>query len=202
MMNPNILPTCATIQARVFSLPLRPTFMLVPDLAEFYQVTHHRVMEQMRRNQNRFPDDFTFQLSPTEIEHLIAQNARLNRTKRGVLVAFTREGALQLSSVLTGAIADEVSVTIIRAFAEIDRRASEASNFMLMKLQSEVRGKRGLRSRVVDASREGWTFDQLVKDVNPPRHKVIAEIAICLAMGLIPAPLAGTPFANQLPLFA
>lgn len=110
------LPTIAGVQSRIFTLPGRAPFMTVYDLAEFYGVKPVRIMEQVRRNIGRFPDGYLIELSDVEIATLVTQNALPNRVNRGSVVVFTKKGALQLSSVLTGPVADAVSVLIIDAF--------------------------------------------------------------------------------------
>lgn len=192
--------TMATVRARIFSLPNRPPFMTVYDLASFYEVKPVRIMEQVRRNIGRFPDDFIFEMTDAEIERLVTQNALPNRVNRGVLMGFTKEGALQLCSVLTGTVADEVSVTIIRTFAELERQAMAEVQHRLARLQSDARGRRPIRSRIVDAAREGWTFDQLWKDGSWSRAKLAEAVADCVALGLIERPLPGGP-ATQPDLF-
>lgn len=192
--------TMATVRARIFTLPGRPPFMTAYDLAEFYEVTPKRLVEQVRRNLGRFPNDFIFEMTDAEMEALVPQNAAPKRVNRGVLIGFTKEGALQLSSVLTGPVADEVSVAIIRTFAELERQAMTDVQHRLARLQSEARGRRPIRSRIVDAAREGWSFEQLWRDGNWSRAKLAEAMQDCLALGLIAAPLPGSP-AMQLALF-
>jgi ORF6N domain len=209
----NTLFDIAGVRARIFHLPNRPAFMIGNDLAEVYGSSPKRINEAVSRNPDRFPEDFAFELTEAEMQVLVTQNAASKSSnwsqfatswaRKGAdwrPVVFTHAGAMMLSALLRSETAVAMSIVIHRAFAAMEARALADANHMLMKLQSEVRGKRGLRSRVVDASREGWTYQQLAQDVSHSRAKVIAEIAICLAMELIPAPLKGTP-ADTLPLF-
>lgn len=194
--------TMATVRARIFTLPNRPPFMMARDLADFYQVETKRIMQQVRRNLGRFPADFIFELTSDEVE---AKSTHFGETSQGrrtdlTHYGFTREGALQLSSVLTGPVADEVSVTIIRTFAELERQALAEVQHRLARLQSEARGRRPIRSRIVDAAREGWSFEQLWRDGNWSRAKLAEAMQDCVALGLIAAPLPGGP-ATQLGLF-
>lgn len=130
------LPTIAGVQARIHTLPGRPPFMTVYDLAEFYETTPKRIMEQVRRNIGRFPEGFVFELTEAEKAVLITQNAASNRVQHGVLMGFTKLGALQLSSVLTGTVADAVSVTIMLAFAEIETREQEEIEVLREQLEA------------------------------------------------------------------
>src|SRR3990172_6468632 len=75
--------------------------MLDNDLAELYQVATGRLNEQVKRNTDRFPDDFMFQLTLKECENLISQNAISSwGGRRKLPYVFTEHGVLMLSSVL------------------------------------------------------------------------------------------------------
>jgi len=95
--------------------------MLDKDLAELYGVSTGRLNEQVKRNIERFPDDFMFQLDNRDIlENLMSQNAisRWGGTRKRPFV-FTEQGVAMLSSVLKSKKAIEVNVKIIRAFVEM-----------------------------------------------------------------------------------
>jgi ORF6N domain len=93
--------------------------VLDSDLAAFSGVETRRLTEQMKRNQERFPEDFVFQLSEDETDALRSQDA-ISKPGRGGRryrpYAFTEQGALQVSGVLRTAKAAEVSVAVARAF--------------------------------------------------------------------------------------
>jgi len=93
--------------------------VLDSDLAAFYGVETRRLTEQMKRNEERFPEDFVFQLSAEETEALRSQIAISKKGRGGRRYrpyAFTEQGALHASSVLRSAKAAEVSVAVARAF--------------------------------------------------------------------------------------
>lgn len=98
--------------------------MLDFDLAELYQVPTKRLKEQVRRNINRFPDDFMFELSSEEYKFLRSQFATLESPGKGhyskyLPYAFTEQGVAMLSSVLNSPIAIEVNISIMRAFVRL-----------------------------------------------------------------------------------
>ncbi len=98
--------------------------MLDSDLAELYDVPVKRLNEQVRRNMERFPSDFMFQLSESEYEILRSQIATANiawSKKRFFPHAFTEQGVAMLSSVLRSKKSIEVNVKIMRAFVEMRR---------------------------------------------------------------------------------
>jgi hypothetical protein len=97
--------------------------MLDADLAKLYEVTTRRLNEQVRRNKERFPDDFAFELTPQEFTNLMSQTAtsKSHGGRRKLPLAFTEQGVAMLSSVLRSAAAVRVNVEIMRAFVRLRR---------------------------------------------------------------------------------
>ena len=96
--------------------------MLDSDLAELYGVPTKRLNEQVRRNKDRFPIDFMFQLTPEETENLKSQFATSRSGwggRRKLPNAFTEHGAIMLASVLNSERAIEASVYVVRAFVRL-----------------------------------------------------------------------------------
>jgi hypothetical protein len=95
--------------------------MLDRDLAIFYEIKTIRLREQVKRNLDRFPDDFTFQLNDFEVDLLVTQNAIPSRKHLGGSnpYVFTEQGVAALSGVLKSKKATTVSITIFRAFVKI-----------------------------------------------------------------------------------
>ena len=101
--------------------------MLDKDLAEIYGYDVKRLNEQVKRNINRFPEDFMFQLKASEItDSLKSQFATLNvsENKRGMHIkkmpfAFTEQGIYMLATVLRGELAEKQSIFIMRTFREM-----------------------------------------------------------------------------------
>ncbi len=96
--------------------------LLDSDLAELYRVPTFRLNEAVKRNRNRFPEDFMFQLSKEEVNVLTSHFAmsKLGRGGRRTLpYAFTEHGVAMLSSVLNSERAVEMNILIIRAFVRL-----------------------------------------------------------------------------------
>ncbi|MBU2649441.1 MAG: ORF6N domain-containing protein [Bacteroidetes bacterium] len=95
--------------------------MLDNDLAEIYGVKTSRLNEQVKRNKNRFPEDFMFQLTNEEKQEVIANCDHLEKLKfsRTNPYAFTEHGTIMLANVLNTATAVETSVLIVRAFVKL-----------------------------------------------------------------------------------
>ncbi len=101
--------------------------MLDADLAALYGVTTKRLNEQVRRNLERFPSDFMFQLTNQEVAILRSQFATSSSGARRLAWggrrytphAFTEHGAIMAAMVLNSPRATEVSVYVVRAFVEL-----------------------------------------------------------------------------------
>jgi hypothetical protein len=91
--------------------------MLDSDLANIYGVTTKQLNQQFRRNRERFPGDFAFELTNQELTQMRSQIVTASkRNIRHVPVVFTEHGALMLASILNSPIAVEASVRVVRAF--------------------------------------------------------------------------------------
>ena len=101
------------IQNRIFTISCVPV-MLDRDLAELYQVPVKRLNEQVKRNINRFPVEFRFQLNNIEKNELVANCDRFKNLKHSSVnpYAFTEQGVSMLSAVLHTDIAIKVSIKI------------------------------------------------------------------------------------------
>jgi phage regulator Rha-like protein len=96
--------------------------MLDRDLAELYGVETRRLKEQVRRNIERFPEDFMFELTQKELINWRSQFAISNQDIMGLRIkpfAFTEHGVLMLSSVLKSQRAIQVNIQIMRAFSKL-----------------------------------------------------------------------------------
>jgi phage regulator Rha-like protein len=108
------------IERRIYSIRGHRV-MLDRELAELYGVKTIALRQQVKRNRNRFPKDFLFQLSKKEAETLVSQNVIPSRRSFGgsLPYAFTEQGVAMLSSVLTSSRAVQVNITIMRAFVKL-----------------------------------------------------------------------------------
>ncbi len=131
----NIIKT-TDIQNRIFTIRGKQV-MLDSDLAELYNVSTGRLNEQVKRNIERFPSDFMFQLTQKEWENLKlqdaiteeislrSQNATLNKGRgkhrKYLPYVFTEQGVAMLSAVLRSEAAVKVSIQIMHAFVEMKK---------------------------------------------------------------------------------
>ena len=94
--------------------------MLDAYLAELYGVETRRLNEQVRRNIERFPADFMFQLTAEEFANLKSQFATSSwGGRRKLPFVFTEHGAIMAASVLNSPLAVEISIHVVRAFVRL-----------------------------------------------------------------------------------
>ena len=154
------------IQKRILVVRERHV-MLDEDLAELYGVETRRLVEQVKRNIERFPADFMFQLSKEEVSALRSQSA--TSTGRGgrryAPYVFTEEGVAMLSGVLRSQTAVTVNIAIVRAFVELRRAATsyEAIERRLTDLERETTAKLGKHDQQL-----GEIFKALRQLISPP----------------------------------
>ena len=163
------------------SIPTKPISAITPnillirnqkvkldaDLAEIYGVPTKRLNEQVRRNRQRFPEDFMFQLTPTEFHHLKSQIATSSHGgRRSVPFAFTEHGAIMAASVLNTPSAIAASVQVVRAFVEL-RRA-------LLSHQNTTRKLLEIEERLRDHDEKIATAIQAIHDImtQPPANAI------------------------------
>ena len=110
------------IQNRIFTFR-EIQVMIDRDLAELYQVETKVLNQAVKRNIERFPDMFRFQLNDSEKKELVTNCDRFKKLKHSSVnpYAFTEQGVAMLSAVLRSDIAIKVSIQIIQAFVEMKR---------------------------------------------------------------------------------
>ncbi len=117
--------------------------MLDRDLAQMYGVETRVLNQAVKRNADRFPADFMFQLTDKEIEGWKSQNVISNSIRMGLRkapYAFTELGVAMISSVLGSKIAIQVNIGIMRAFVAIRHALPSTPVDKVAELQAEITG--------------------------------------------------------------
>jgi hypothetical protein len=138
--------------------------MLDSDLARLYGVTTSRLNEQVRRNNDRFPDDFMFRLTPKEFKSLISQSATSSSQwggRRKIPLAFTEHGAVMAANVLSSPSAVVASIQVVRALVRL-RQILATHKDLARKLEELERklGQHDEKFRIV--------FDAIRQLMGPP----------------------------------
>ncbi|MCK5110212.1 MAG: ORF6N domain-containing protein [Arcobacteraceae bacterium] len=112
------------IQGKIYTIRNQQV-MIDKDLAELYAVETRRLNEQVKRNMEKFPSDFMFELQEDEKNELIAkcdnlQSLKFNPSKVKV---FTEQGVYMLATILKSKIATEVNISIMRTFVRLKNQA-------------------------------------------------------------------------------
>jgi hypothetical protein len=110
--------------------------MIDSDLAQLYSVETKQLKRQVRRNIERFPEDFMFELTSIEYEIIRSQIGTLKQGSHSkyLPMAFTEQGVAMLSSVLNSSTAIRVNIQIIRVFTKLREVLTDT---MRMKLDIE-----------------------------------------------------------------
>lgn len=139
--------------------------MLDSDLAAIYGVKTSRLNEQVKRNKNRFPKDFMFQLTNHEKQEVVANCDHLEKLKfsRTNPYAFTEHGTIMLANVLNTPTAIETSVLIVRAFVKLRELLSTHKEFERKILELESKYDQQFKL-IFEAIRELMQQEQPDKD--------------------------------------
>ena len=156
MADKKLVTSVAQIESRMFLIRGQKV-MLSVHLAELYEVEPRALIQAVKRNVERFPEDFMFQLSPEEFANLKSQFVISSwGGVRTAPYAFTEQGVSMLSSVLRSERAIQVNVEIMRAFVRL--RQMFASNAELSRKLAALEKKYDLQFKAVfDAIRELMT---------------------------------------------
>ena len=157
----------AKIERRIF-LVRGQKVMLDADLAALYRVPTKSLNLAVKRNVERFPEDFTFQLTDDEVAGLrfhFETSKRGRGGRRYLPYAFTEQGVAMLSSVLRSSRAVQVNIAIMRTFVRL--REMLLSNADLARKLADLENKYDAQFKVVfDAIRE------LMLPPDPPRRRI------------------------------
>ncbi|MFZ5524806.1 MAG: ORF6N domain-containing protein [Pseudomonadota bacterium] len=169
MADKKLIASVEKIESRIFVIRGQKV-MLDADLAELYGVETKRLNEQVRRNSERFPEDFMLQLTAEEFENLKSQFATSSwGGRRKLPFAFTEHGAIMAASVLNSTRAIEISVHVVRAFVHLRELVSTHKELSqkLNQLERKVGAHDRAIAELIDAIR------QLMTPLDPKKKRPI-----------------------------
>ena len=165
MINQRVIVPLERIERRIFFLRGHK-IMLSVDLAELYRVETRSLVQAVKRNSDRFPEDFMFQLTEPEFDNLRSQFVISSwGGHRYPPYAFTEQGVAMLSSVLKSKRAVQVNIEIMRAFVRL-RQILSSHKELARKLDKLEQKYDAQFKAVFDAIRE------LMTPSEPPRRKI------------------------------
>ena len=145
------------------------------DLAELYGVKTKRLKEQVKRNSERFPHDFVFQLNQTEKEEVVANCDHLKNLKFSstLPLAFTEHGAVMAATVLNSRIAIETSILVVRAFIHAREILSEHRELKRRLDRLEEKVARGFQDNEEELRAIRFAIQQLMSPITTATKKPI-----------------------------
>ena len=164
----SLIPT-EIIEKKIF-LIRNQKVMLSTHLAELYEVEVKVLNQAVKRNIDRFPKDFMFQLSMREFENLKSQivTSSWGGMRRSLPYAFTEQGVAMLSSVLNSKKAIKVNIQIMRAFVKLREILSTHKELALTLKELEL--KVDSHDRQIQAIFD--VINQLIAPSDPPKRKM------------------------------
>ncbi len=175
------LPVPAELITRRIYLIRGQKVMLDSDLAELYQVETRALNQAVRRNSDRFPEDFMFQLSAEELENwksqIVISNPAAKMALRKPPLAFTELGVAMLSSVLKSHRAVQMNILIMRVFVKL-RELLASNKEMAQKIeQLESAQKKHTGALQQHASILAAVVQDIQRLKNPPQTRVIGFVS-------------------------
>ena len=150
-----------TIQSKIYEIRGQRV-MLDFDLAALYQVTTSALNQAVKRNIERFPEEFMFRISEIEWKNMSSQfvtTSRVKRPKTSLPYAFTEQGVAMLSAVLRSGMAIQVSISIMKAFVAMRNYITTATT--VTSELAEIRAKLALLERADDPDRRCQLRDRI-----------------------------------------
>ena len=149
--------------------------ILDEDLAAVFGVSTKRLNEQIRRNLERFPEDFLFQLSDQELSDLRSQIATSKEGRGGRRYkpyAFTEHGAVMAANVLNSPLAIQASVVVVRAFIKLREAFIEQEDLKRRLAEIERRVAKGFSEYEQELREIRFLISELQKTEAPKKNRL------------------------------
>lgn len=159
----NLVPKEEFIAGKILVIR-RQKVLLDSDLAKLYDVETKVLKQQVRRNIERFPEDFMFELNREEFDNLRSQNVTSSwGGSRYLPMAFTEQGVAMLSGILRSPVAIQVNIQIMRVFVKM-RKLITYYDELLDKIEA-------LESKSMDQNEQIINIYEIIKELIEPAYK-------------------------------
>ena len=173
--NRNRTTSIIAIEKRIHSIRGK-RIVLDKDLAELYGVTTYRLNEQIKRNRERFPEDFMFQLTNQELSNWRSQfaisNSAVKMGMRRCPYAFTEHGAVMAATVLSSPLAVETSILVVRAFIRIREMLLEHTDLKRRLQDIETKLAKGFAAHESELQEIRFLIAQLEQPVDIKKKRI------------------------------
>jgi len=167
--------TFASIEGSILTLRGQRV-ILDHDLARLYRVSTKRLNEQVKRNRDRFPEDFMFQLEVQEVASLRSQIATSNGAKGGRRYrpyVFTEHGAVMAANVLSSKVAIHASIIVVRTFIRMRTMLAEHGELKRRLQYIEKRLAQGFAEHEQELQEIRFLIAQLERPIEQQRKRRI-----------------------------
>ena len=146
--------------------------ILDSDLANLYGVSTKRLNEQIKRNQDRFPDDFMFQLEFQEVTPLRSQIATSKGGRRYKPYVFTEHGAVMAANVLNSKVAINASIMLVRTFIKMSMLFAEHADLKKRLVEIERRFSHGFAQHEQELQEIRFLISELEKPMESSKRRL------------------------------
>lgn len=149
--------------------------ILDQDLARLYGISTKRLNEQVKRNRERFPEDFMFQLEVQEVASLRSQFATSNASKGGRRYrpyVFTEHGAVMAANVLSSKVAIHASILLVRTFIRMRTMLAEHGELKRRLQDIENRLAQGFAQHEQELQEIRFLIAQLEKPIEQKKRSI------------------------------
>lgn len=173
---------------RIHTLPGRPPFMLLTEIAEALDLKSSNVRRQFHRHLEKLPDGSWFPLTPDEYREKSSLRGTTSQGKRHDVeqYALTEIGVLILLRYLTGAGAEAGAAALITTIVQRHEAEREALRSALIEDEAKFIGRSTIKANIKLAALEGWSFARLAEKATCSMPVLVGHLQAMRLRGFIP----------------
>jgi hypothetical protein len=195
MSTDTTLPTIAGVQSRISTLADLPPIMLAPDVAEVFETPAKNLMRRVRGNWDLFPGGSLIELTEQQYAEKWCRSGTTSQGKRTDLThyGFTELAAMIVPLLLKSQRSKQIGVVVIGAFIEQREALITAMRRELaVDRDADIEARR-IRSRIMTAAAEGWSYTTLRERFGYSNPELVTEVQAIRARGYIPLTAVPVP---------
>lgn len=174
---------------RIHTLPHRPPFMLIREVADVIGMKPKLLEQAFRRNRDTFPERYFFVLTEAEFREQWLQKEATAERRRTDLeqVGLTEKGVMLLLTFVSGKVAVAGRIALIDSLFDRHAQETEALRSALVQDEAAFIGRSTVKAQIKLAALEGWTWARLVGAVSCSQPQLVRHVQAMRVRGYIPA---------------